>query len=172
MSPGKKRKNAEGYEQFTRKDGSKDWRPVVKPAAIGKAPSGSPSGDFGQDESHIDPQLEKIIDYGYWNDRVKVVEQGYALDRLVHDHAHLMREAVAKQGYGLKELIDDESDSVRKSVAWQGYGLDVLVDDESERVRVEVARQGYGLDQLENDPDWEVQHAVKMRRQEEAEKNS
>ncbi len=35
--------------------------------------------------------------------RAAVAEQGYGLDKLVHDDAVIVRDAVAKQGYGLSK---------------------------------------------------------------------
>ena len=44
---------------------------------------------------------------------MKVAEQGYGLDVLVHDDDYDVRCAVAEQGYGLDLLINDENSDVR-----------------------------------------------------------
>ena len=67
--------------------------------------------------------------------RHEAAEQGYGLDKLVHDEDADVRVAVAKQGYGLEQLVSDESWLVREEVARQGYGLEQLVNDENEYVR-------------------------------------
>lgn len=54
MAQGKKRANAEGYEQFIRKDGSKDWRPTRKRASEGSQVHSDLKADFAADTSHLD----------------------------------------------------------------------------------------------------------------------
>ena len=84
------------------------------------------------------PELDKKVDSHYFDDRYKVVKQGYGLDKLINDKAYEVREVVAEQGYGLDILINDEDEGVRAAVARQGYGLDKLVNDEDKYVRREA----------------------------------
>ena len=108
-----------------------------------------------------DPEKDKMVKSGDWEDRLEMAEEGYGLDVLINDEDWIVRRAVAKQGYGLGILVNDEDYDVRAAVAEQGYGLDVLINDEVYDVRAAVAEQGYGLDILINDKHWIVQEAVK-----------
>lgn len=105
---------------------------------------------------NVDVNEERAIDqvFHFTDDdelRAAVAEQGYGLDKLVHDDAVIVRDAVAKQGYGLDILIDDNNRDVRMTVAHQCYGLDKLINDDYWGVRAEIANRGYGLDKLIHD---------------------
>lgn len=106
------------------------------------------------------PELDKLVDSNYWEDRYSAAKQGYGLDELVNDEEKDVRWAVAKQGYGLDKLVNDEEWSVRQAVTFQGYSLDKLINDGDWRVRAAVAKQGYGLNRLINDEDFVVREAV------------
>lgn len=62
MAQGKKRANVDGYEQFTRSDGSKDWRPVPQRASEGNQIHSNLRADFASDTSHLD-DIEDIDFY-------------------------------------------------------------------------------------------------------------
>lgn len=171
MGTGKKRKNAEGYEQFTRKDGSKDWRPTVKPAAAPEwGKQYNPFSDFypeTQDsETKKEPEREPAKAPSGWVEREtpKSIYPKQGIDpekeRKLEDDYVLDVIEIARSGYALDRLADHRSHQVRMEVAKHGRRLEKLVDDRTATVRAEVAKQGYGLDQLSKDSSPEVRIEV------------
>lgn len=135
-------------------------------------------------------ELDLMVDSDNINNRCKMAEQGYGLDKLIDDECYDVyeactlssfwpefcadnwktlinhkypdiRAAVAEQRYSLDTLIDDEHWLVRSAVAEQGYGLIKLIHDTHRCVRYIVAEQGYGLNKLINDDSRYVRNAVK-----------
>lgn len=123
-----------------------------------------------------DSDLDSIIDYDDWKERLKVAKQNYGLDVLVNDTSAMVRAAVARQGYGLDALVHDPIPRVRYAVAKQGYGFEVLIenswyepedadnDDWTVKILSELIKRNYGLNRLVNHPLHEVRAAVAEQR--------
>ena len=119
------------------------------------------------------PELDKLVDSYYLDNRKKAARRGYGLDKLINDESSSVRIAVAEQGYGLNILINDEDWQVRKACvksetgfvnnAWPEFcanNWETLMHHEDVVVRAAVAERGYGLDILITDEDNDVRAAV------------
>ena len=54
----------------------------------------------------------KVLSSLYYEDKIALIKEGYALELFVYDENAAVREAVAEQGYGLDILMHDNNGSV------------------------------------------------------------